>query len=700
MNIIQRFKGWTRKRWAALLVFAIAIVSSVTALDYLLPPPIERALTTSPIIRDRNGQWLHGFTTSEGRWRFPAKVENIDPDFVERLVLIEDKRFYQHSGVDFIAIMRAMRSVLAHRRIVSGASTITMQTARLLEPRSRTLSSKTIEMIRALQIERRLSKTQILELYLTLAPYGGNIEGIRAASLIYFDKEPRYLFDAEQAFLIALPQAPEARRPDRRSFAAKKARDEILNDLVELSALSPAQADEAKSYSVPQNRTVFSQFAYHISEEASRSPAIRELTIDREIQSHAETLLKDYIADNEQTAIDGATASLLIVDTETMEVRASVGSSGLEAKGGWLDLTKAIRSPGSTFKPFIYALAFEDGFAGPDTVIEDMPRSFGDYSPENFDRTFRGQVRIREALQHSLNLPAVSTLDKVGTERFSSLLNVMGVSVKARARADKDTGLALALGGAGTRARDLAVLYAGLANGGVIRPLRWTMAAENETDALEGYRFVSEQNAYRIAEILRSAPSLQGRAPTDLSTNAPKIAFKTGTSYGYRDAWAAGFAGRYVAIVWVGRADGASRSGQTGREVAAPLLFDVFDLLSRLDNDQPNDVNFDQLAESQRRPSDQTLSTYFDRQRSAAPEITFPRAGSELYLSGADNGRGFVLSARGGAQGYEWYVSGASLSKSGDDRRTIWHPQKPGFYDIEVVDKVGNASSVKVRVHG
>ncbi|MEO1137788.1 MAG: transglycosylase domain-containing protein, partial [Pseudomonadota bacterium] len=319
-------------------------------------------------------------------------------------------------------------------------------------------------MIRALQIERRLSKQEILELYLTLAPYGGNIEGVRAASRLYFDKEPSRLTNAEQALLIALPQAPEARRPDLRKAAAQSARARVLAKLVDAGAISPVLATEAEGASLPATRHVLPRSAYHAARRlvVNSKQAVTTATLDKALQARAEVMLEDYVRQFEEDT----TASLLIVENKTRAVRASVGSSGLDAKGGWIDLTDATRSPGSTLKPFIYGVAFESGFASADTVIDDMPRAFGDYAPENFDRTFRGEVHVREALQHSLNVPAVRTLDRIGASRFASLLRAAGVNLKTPADAEKDAGLALALGGAGVTAQDIATLYAGLGSGG------------------------------------------------------------------------------------------------------------------------------------------------------------------------------------------------------------------------------------------
>jgi penicillin-binding protein 1C len=658
----------------------------LAALDLLFPPPLERANELSPLVTDRNGEWLHAFATPEGRWRFEADLDQVDPVFVYRLIAVEDKRFYSHWGVDPLAVMRAGVSSAKAGHVVSGASTITMQTARLLEPRERTVGAKLAEMVRALQIERRLSKREILELYLTLAPYGGNIEGVRAASRIYFDKEPTRLTDAEQALLIALPQAPEARRPDLRSRAAKAARREVLQKLAAAGAMDDVHAEEADEARLPVARHPLPRMAYHATQELARAhkPGVIRSTLDASLQARAETMLADYVKPFD----DGATASLLIVDNKTRAVRASVGSSGLDVKGGWIDLTTATRSPGSTLKPFIYGLAFEAGYASANTVIDDMPRAFGDYAPENFDRTFRGEVRVRDALQHSLNVPAVRALDRIGASRFAALIRAAGVDLKTPNRADKSPGLALALGGAGVTAREIATLYAGLGGGGEVAPLVWKAADEQKPD--HAYRLFSEDTAARISSILAGAPSLEGRAPADLSRKASRVAFKTGTSYGFRDAWAAGHGGGYTVVVWVGRADGAPRPGATGRKTAAPLLFEVFDMLDR------NGATEGEIEEMEDDAPVLAMAHFGVSQDKAPPQIVFPRDGVEVFL-GAEK-RGFSLAARGGEGDLRWYVNGEPLDVEQTSGRHIWRPVRAGFYDVTVVDKAGRRSRSKVRV--
>lgn len=668
-----------------LTLFALLCAFIVLA-DLLFPPPTKRADEVSTIVTDRNGYWLHAFTTKEGRWRISSDLDGIDPEFVRELIAVEDKRFWSHWGVDPLAVGRAAANAIKSGRIVSGASTITMQTARLLEPRNRNFGSKLVEMLRALQLERRLSKREILELYLTLAPYGGNLEGVRAASLVYFGREPEHLTPAERAMLIALPQAPEARRPDRRQTNAAASRAIVLDRLVAEGVIDALIAEEAKAAPLVGKRKIFPRFAYHAAEELARSRSGKQSTVASTIDISKQQIAERLVADHVAGISDGATAAALIVDSATGEILASVGSSGFDTAGGWIDLTNRIRSPGSLLKPFIYALAFEDGVAGPNTVIDDMPRGFGGYRPENFDRTFRGEVRVTDALQHSLNVPAVATLERVGAERFSGLMQSVGATLLRRKRADNRPSLAIALGGAGVSLRDIAMLYSGLADGGKVKPLIWRKDADKTS---EGVQLFAEETVERINAILRGAPALSGRAPASLSTNAPIIAYKTGTSYGYRDAWSAGHADGLTIVVWVGRADGAPRPGETGRKAAAPLLFALFDAMTNGRSMRPVD------------PPEESASPGLVRlappRATTPPSILYPVPGSEVY-AGSFGGDGVVFAASGGDGEYRWYVDGEEISSSDSDGRPIWRPGATGFYDIAVVDAGGLGASAKVRV--
>jgi penicillin-binding protein 1C len=671
------------KRWAAVLLVSML---TLFTLDQALPPPLQRAREVSPVVVDRHGEWLMAFTTQDGRWRLEARLDEIDPEFQRRVVAIEDARFWWHPGFDPLALSRAIVSLLRTGRVTQGGSTITMQLARLLEPRPRTIGSMLIEIIRAIQIERRMSKREILAAYLTLAPYGGNLEGVRAASRAYFQRDPRWLDDAEMALLIALPQAPEARRPDRHPQAARAARDRVLGMMVSAGLINEHRAQEGRESPVP-SRAPFPYSAPHAAQAlvaAHRGEGVVQSSLDATLQRDLEALVRRRADGLERDA----QIAILAVDLESRAVRARVGGAGYERAGGYIDMTRAIRSPGSALKPFLYAIAFDEGIAAPETLVRDAPRRFGGYLPENFDRRFHGDVTLEDALRHSLNLPAVAALERIGANRFHAALRRAGADVQLPHRAISEPGLALALGGVGITLEDLVQLYAALGDGGRARPL--------VTDADAGFafsrRFVRAETAEQVINILATSPHPAGRIPAQVARNAPRVAFKTGTSYGFRDAWSVGVSNGFAIGVWVGRPDGAPRPGGTGRSEALPILFEAFDLLGA-----PADTGRLPEEEEPLAPALTRLETS-DRE---GLSILFPPAGAEvLVLAYGRDSRGLSLSARGGRAPLTWYAEGTRVDAEATSGRSIWRPSAPGFYNVTVVDADGQSAHVRVRVRG
>ena len=406
-----------------------------------------------------------------------------------------------------------------------------------------------------------------------------------------------------------------------------------------------------------------------------------DLTLQREVDRFVRRLA--------ETGGPAIQAAALVVQIEGRAVRALSGSAGRDRPGGWIDLTEARRSPGSTLKPFVYALAFEDGTAAPQTLIEDLPARFATYQPENFDRSFRGEVTVAQALQHSLNVPAVRVLDRVGAGRFASSLRFAGADPEIPGRLDGAAGLALALGGLGLSASDLALLYAALGDGGLGRPLSLTEAEAQTSGSRPGARLVSAEAAGEVLDILYASPSPPGRMPAGLAQGAPTVAYKTGTSYGFRDAWAAGVAGDYVVVVWTGRPDGAPRPGETGRLAALPTLFDIVDAVARLD---PAGVVPSNQGDSRLAPAPLPLQVF--AREGLPPDILFPPDGAELWAETA--GRDFVLSGRGSGP-LRWYVDGAPapLNAAG---APVFAPDGPGFYAVSLVDSEGREARTRVRV--
>jgi penicillin-binding protein 1C len=641
---------------------------------------------TGTVVLDRNGVLLRPFAVSDGRWRLPVTLAEVDPLFIQILIAYEDRRFRTHRGVDPQALARAGYQLVRHLRPISGASTITMQVARLLSGRStRNAGGKLGQMLTALALEQKLSKDEILHLYLQLAPYGGNVEGVRAASLAYFGKEPRRLTPAEAALLVALPQAPEGRRPDRHAARARAARDRVLARAAETGVLSAEDIVAAATEAVPAARRAFPMLSPHTASRlAAAAPAkpVHRLTLDAGLQRRLETLASERAA----ALPESVSVAVLAADHKTGEIRASVGSSGLfdERRDGFLDMTRAVRSPGSTLKPLIYGLAFEGGLAHPETLIEDRPLSFAGYAPENFDREFHGTVSVRRALQLSLNVPAIELLEAVGPARLVARMRRAGA---APLLPDiSPPGLAVGLGGVGVTLTDLVAIHAAIARGGLAVPL--FVESDGPLALKTPARVLDERAAWYVASILAGAAGAEGVSRGD-------IAFKTGTSYGYRDAWAVGFDGRHVIGVWVGRPDGAPVSGLVGVDAAAPILMDAFARLEEVAplRARPPGV----LAETAA-----TLPQPLRRFRSprapgvaaiASPEIAYPPQNVRVDLGiGAGDAMPLVLKAQSGAPPYTWFADGAPIGRAEFGNALSWQPKGPGFVDLMVVDAKGGAA--------
>lgn len=666
----------------------------LAGMEAALPPaPAVASLPVSTAIVDRDGNLLRPFTTADGRWRLPVTLDQVDPRFIGMLVAYEDRNFRRHGGIDWPSMLRAaLQFVGAGGRIVSGGSTLTMQVARLIEQQpTRSLAGKLRQMLHADALERHLSKDDILTLYLTLAPYGGNIEGIRAASLAWFGKEPGRLTTAEAALLVALPQAPESRRPDRDVAAALRARNMVLDRLAGAGVIASDEAAAARREPVPMARRPFPMLAAHLAAAATaaRPDARRiELPVERRLQAALETLAAARAAQL------GPRLSVAIVaaDLETGDILASVGSAGLFATeaAGFVDMTQAVRSPGSTLKPLIYGLGFELGLAHPESLIEDRPTAFRGYVPVNFDGRNRGTVSIRQALTESLNIPAVVVLDAVGTARLVARLR--RADVHPRLPDETAPGLAVGLGGVGVTLRDLVSVYAAIARGGM--PLRLDdgvrLPAAGGSNAAPVLDAVA---AWYVTDILRDVPP-------PLNGSPGRIAYKTGTSYGYRDAWAIGFDGTTVIGVWVGRPDGAPVPGLSGIRAAAPILFESFDRLggpaAPFRAAPPGAI----VASNTGLPEPLRRFRHPDAdvvRRDAAPEIAFPADGVDVDL-GLRSGAAapLIVKVRNGVPPYTFFANGAPFGRSAFARQGSWTADGPGFVTLSVVDAAGRSDAVTV----
>ncbi len=691
---------WPLRLYAGLLTVFLAVNAIGLPLAELLrklgPPPLGEKITYSTLVTGRDGQLLRPFITRDGYWRLPLTSASVDQRFIAMLLAYEDKRFYQHHGVDPYALLRAAGQALWNGHIVSGGSTLTMQVARLLEPRpARSFGDKAAEMIRALQIEQHLGKAQILDLYLALAPYGGNIEGTRAASLAYFGKEPRRLSTAEAALLVALPQSPETRRPDRQAKAAMAARNRVVARLMKDGIINSDQADAAVIEAAPTGRLAFPMLAAHVAEKlAGKAPdgTVETTTLSGGLQASLEALARDRAI-----AIgSGVAAAIVVVDNATGEVRAHVGGTGYFdlARAGQLDLASALRSPGSTLKPFIYGLAFEDGIVHPETLIDDRAIRYGAYAPENFDDSFHGTVTVRTALQQSLNVPALQILEAVGPDRLAARLANAGVKLVLPKNAGP--GLAVGLGGAGIKLTDLTALYVALARGGDSLPLIWR-SADRQTAAAPR-RLLDPAAAWMVGDVLIGAP-------TPENAMGGLIAFKTGTSYGYRDAWAAGFDGATTIAVWVGRPDGSAVPGLVGRTAAAPILFEAFQRLGLKRKPLPPPPPGAVIARTTELPAalqrfrPHSLPEVATTSAGNAPlAIAFPPDGARIDLSGDGDQPSLALKVNGGVAPFTWLIDGVPILAEEQRRDAFWDGPGRGFARLSVIDATGKTATARIRI--
>ena len=677
--------------WRVLRITCVGVtllLGSCWLLDRILPSPVPEKIEWSTSVVARQGETLRLFTTDDGFWRLPARLDKTDPKFTRQLLAYEDKRFWTHPGVDPLAVARATLQVVASGRVVSGASTLTMQTVRLLTPRPRTITSKLVEMVQALRLERRLSKQAILELYLSLAPYGGNIQGIEAASHFYFHADATHFTPSRAALLISLPQSPENRRPDLHPLRAKQARQEVLHRLHESGLLSEEDLQLATLQPLPKKRYPAPFSAPQLSQSLRREYADQNFiatTLKYDLQQKTEAIA----ARVQQELPPGKTVALLVVDNQTRQVLSHVGSGDFQTSQ--LDLTRAIRSPGSTLKPFIYGLAFEQGRLHPETRILDRPRRFGAYGPANFDGNFHGWISARQALQQSLNIPAVQVLEHVGPQRLLSRFSQLGVTLHYQ----KYPGLSLALGGVGCSLQDLVALYSGLANKGDYQPLQTIPKGEPS----KSEKLLSPLAAWYVDASLPTLPSSANLPGAGGRNNG--VRFKTGTSYGFRDAWAIGYDRNYTVGVWVGRPDGGYGKETTGANTAVPVLRRIFANLPKESSgtgDAPPPpgalmVSYDQLPPNLQWFAGERPDTLEARQ----PKIYFPVDGSTLDLTKHENGlSSLTLKSYGGTPPFYWLINGRPLGPATSDFITTYTPKGPGRAQITLIDSEGKRDSVAI----
>ncbi|QET67478.1 peptidoglycan glycosyltransferase PbpC [Citrobacter werkmanii] len=564
--------------WLWLAVVALVFVMAIWAADKIWPLPLHE-VDPARVVVAHDGTPLWRFADADGIWRYPVTIDEVSPRYLQALINYEDRWFWKHPGVNPFSVLRAAWQDLSSGRVVSGGSTLTMQVARLLDPHPRTFGGKFRQLWRALQLEWHLSKRDILTLYLNRAPFGGTLQGVGAASWAYLGKSPAQLSYSDAALLAVLPQAPSRLRPDRWPERAEAARNKVLERMAIQGIWSAKQVQESREEPVwlaprqmPQLAPLFSRMMLG----KSRSDKI-VTTLDAGLQRQLEELAQNW----KGRLPARSSLAMIVVDHTDMSVRGWVGSVDMndDSRFGHVDMVNAIRSPGSVLKPFIYGLALDDGLIHPASLLQDVPRRTGDYRPGNFDSGFHGPVSMSEALVRSLNLPAVQVLEAYGPKRFAASLRNVGLPLYLPAGAAPN--LSLILGGAGARLDDMAAAYSAFARHGKAGKLRLQPA-----DPLLERPLMSAGAAWIIRRIM--ADEAQPLPDNALSRVVP-LAWKTGTSYGYRDAWAIGINARYVIGIWTGRPDGTPVVGQFGFASAVPVLNQVNNLLLSRGTNQPED---------------------------------------------------------------------------------------------------------------
>ncbi|EHK63256.1 penicillin-binding protein 1C [Achromobacter arsenitoxydans SY8] len=580
-----RARRWRRRGILAASALS-ALAALLFALDRLYPlPPIDSGGAAVVVADD--GTPLRNYPSRDGIWRYPVTPDQVSKPYLETLLTYEDRWFYWHPGVNPVALARAGWQWATNRRIVSGGSTLTMQVARLIDPQlagkpSRSMSAKLRQAWRAVQLEMHYSKDEILSLYLTHAPMGGIVEGVEMGSRLWLGKPARDLGPAEAAMLTALPQAPSRLRPDRHPEAAQAARDKVLDRMAELGRWTPEKVADAKIETVIapplRARWLAPLAAQRLLQEAGAAPGARRpgvrpplvtSTLDADMQASVEQMLLDRV--------DGlppkVSMAVLVMDNDSLEIKAYAGSADFsdDTRYAHVDMVRGVRSPGSTLKPFLYAQALDEGLIHSESLLIDAPMSFGGYAPGNFQAAFSGPISVAQALQRSLNVPAVDLLDRVGPVSFASVM--LSGGVKLRLPAGAEPNLSLILGGGGTTLEELVGAYRALARGGVSGRPR----LRAEQPRVES-RMMSPGAAWIVRDILEGGghpdrPFYQPGSP------GRQLAWKTGTSFGFRDAWAVGVTDRWTIGVWVGRPDGTPNPGFFGANVAAPLLQDIVSAL-------------------------------------------------------------------------------------------------------------------------
>lgn len=557
------------------IYFILFIFGLFFILNFIFPLQINKSY--SSIVTDKNGKVIHSFLSSDDKWRMFTELEEITPELQKTLIFKEDKYFYYHFGINPVAICRAFINNVVQGKRTSGASTISMQVARMLQPKKRTYGNKIIEMFRAFQLEWHFSKKEILQLYLNLVPYGGNIEGVKSASILYFDKAPNHLSLAEITALTIIPNRPNSLRMGKKNDLIVKERNKWLErfqkaNLFDEQTILDALEEPLGAYrlSAPKKAP---HFSYRIKSNFPEHPIIKT-NLDLKKQQQIEKLTANHVQGLYARNIKNA--AVLVLDNRDNSVVAYVGSADFfnEEDAGQVDGIRAIRSPGSTLKPLLYAMGFDRGIITPKSMISDVPVSYSGYEPENYDEKFNGKISVEFALSNSLNVPAVKVLNDLKTDSLTQKLIDAGFYQIKKDR--KKLGLSLVLGGCGVTLEELTRLYSSFANEGKMRKINYV---QNNNHANVGFEIISPSSNFMLTEILTNVSRPDLPAQWQNTKDLPKVAWKTGTSYGRKDAWSIGYNKNYTIGVWVGNFSAEGVPDLSGSSVAAPLLFNIFNAI-------------------------------------------------------------------------------------------------------------------------
>ncbi|MFI4937473.1 MAG: penicillin-binding protein 1C [Candidatus Berkiellales bacterium] len=661
-------------RAAVIFGFVFLLVILFWLVDHIFPLNLKRFQDNSTVIY-ANLQPVHIFHTQDEKLRILTTVDEVDPKYLQTLIAREDRYFRYHPGINPAALLRAAYQRVRYGHIISGGSTITMQTARLLEPRPRRVLSKIIECFRALQLEWHYSKDEILSIYMTLAPFGGNIEGVNTASLAYFKKPPKRLAPSEIALLVALVQSPAMLRPDQHPNRAKEARYHLLKIMEKEGIIKSEEVSIQDQAPLPLVKIKPPREIPHLAWRLKKAYPLQSkiaVTIDIPLQQHVQQIIQNY----HRAFPKDANAAVFILDHQTNKPVVYLASRDFynQEQHGFVDYIQSVRSPGSTLKPFIYGLGFDLGLIKPDTFVVDERQRFGAYAPHNFDKELHGMVQVQEALRLSLNIPVIELLNKIGVIRFLGLLKEANVHPRFPASFEGPS-LAVGLGGIGMQLEQLVMLYSALPRHGQILPISYLESDElaNPTTLL------SARSSQMLTNILAYSLEDDGRT----------ISFKTGTSYGHRDALMIGYNQRYVVGIWTGMPNGEPMGPISARDLLLPLLAKIFKILPEapLIMIPPNEVpaialkvNTQPLAQNE-------------------PRLMFPINDTVLVLEYEnENLKSIPLTVKGGTRPYTWLVDNQIIVQNSWQQQQFWVPPNSGFYTIAVMDVNGKVDRAKIEI--